>query len=156
MLELKIDGLDGVLKTLQSLPAEVVSKNGGPVKLSLAKGARMLRDAARDRVAQIVDPDDSTGLLAENIVNRRGKMGSEKGEKQVVTVRRKSYEGRDGEVVTTRKTAQILEYGSKKQQATPWLRPAAEANASKIITIVSDDLVKRVDKIVKKLQAQNK
>lgn len=43
-VEMKISGVDGVLNTLRSLPSEIVSKRGGPVKLALAKGARFLRD----------------------------------------------------------------------------------------------------------------
>ena len=36
-VEFKLQGVDGVLATLQSLPAEVVSKRGGPVKAALRK-----------------------------------------------------------------------------------------------------------------------
>ena len=43
-VDVKLTGVAGVLKTLSSLPAEVVSKRGGPVKAALAKGARFLRD----------------------------------------------------------------------------------------------------------------
>ena len=46
LIRLEVSGIDGVLDTLKSLPAEVVSKRGGPVKLALAKGARLLRESA--------------------------------------------------------------------------------------------------------------
>lgn len=147
---LNVAGMDGVLDTLRRLPPEVVSKGGGPVKLSLAKGARILRDAAQANLAAVTDTEESTGLLEENVVAKRGKMTG--GEKYIVTVRRKRYEGRTAKgAATTRKTAHLLEYGSKHQPATPWLRPAAVANAQRIVSTVTGDLVRRVNLIVKRL-----
>lgn len=143
----KRTGMAEALATLQQLPAEVVSKRGGPVKASLAKGARKLRDYAQDNLKRVTD---GTGLLEENVVAKRGKVAS--GEKYIVTTRRKSYVGRPkGGEATTRKTAQILEYGSVKQAAEPWLRPAGQQHAGEIIDLVTSDLTARVDRIVKKL-----
>ena len=68
-VDVKLTGVDGVLKTLSSLPAEVVSKRGGPVKAALAKGARFLRDRERDNLRAVLEPgDESTGLLEQNII----------------------------------------------------------------------------------------
>ena len=73
-VDVKLTGVDGVLKTLSSLPAEVVSKRGGPVKAALAKGARFLRDRERDNLRAVLEPgDESTGLLEQNIIASRGK-----------------------------------------------------------------------------------
>lgn len=150
LVQLKVSGLDGVLETLRQLPPEIVSKGGGPVKLALAKGARMLRDAARENLARVADTEESTGLLEENVVSKRGKMVG--GEKQIVTVRNKLYPGRSAKgAATTRKSAHLLEYGSKRQAATPWLRPAAAANWQRIVDAVSSDLVRRVNLIKRKL-----
>lgn len=156
MIELKVTGLDGVLDTLKALPPEIVSKRGGPVKLALAKGARLLRDAARVNLAAAIaqDGSDTTGTTLKNLVATRGKY-SGNGEKYVVRVRKKSYINANGARTNTARSAQLLEYGSKKQQATPWLRPAAEANAQRIVDTVNADLARRVNLIVKKLQAQN-
>ena len=156
MLELKVTGLDGALETLQSLPAEIVSKRGGPVKLALAKGARMLRDAAKLRLAQAIaqDGQDSTGTTLANLVATRGKYAGN-GELYVVRVRSKRYTNAKGGKTTTTRTASLLEYGSKQQTATPWLRPAASANAQRIVDTVNADLVRRVNMVVKQLQARN-
>jgi membrane carboxypeptidase/penicillin-binding protein PbpC len=51
-------------------------------------------------------------------------------------------------------TANLLEYGSKHQPATPWLRPAAQENAQRIVTTVNADLVRRVERLVTKLARQ--
>src|SRR5690625_5245721 len=121
-VDVDIHGIDGVLKTLESLPKEIVSKRGGPVARALAKGARLIRDEAKKNLrAQIaVNGDESTGLLEKNIIASRGKaLRVGKGERYLVRVRRKTYPGRSGKPVTTRKTASLLEYGSEHQPATP-------------------------------------
>lgn len=156
-----VSGLDGVLRMLQQLPEEVVSKRGGPVKLALKKGATVIYKQADINLmlaTQGLVSDDkqySTGLLRKNLIVSRGKepVGS-KGERYLVRVRRKSYPDRKGEVTTTLKTAQILEYGSSKQQPDPWVRPAFESKAEEAIRVISDDLRERLDKIVKKLARQ--
>lgn len=164
-MEMNISGLDGVLDTLKSLPPEVVSKRGGPVKLALAKGARLIRDQAIQNVkAQIaVNGDESTGLLAKSIIASRGKQiyGSN-GERYLVRVKRKAYDGekigkktKAGKRVTTHKTASLLEYGSSHQPATPWLRPAVESKGQEAINAIVADLKKRIDSTVKKLARQN-
>ena len=160
LLRLEVSGIDGVLDTLKSLPANVVSKNGGPVKLALAKGARLLRDAAR-AAAPV-----KTGLLRENIIVRRGKYEG-KGELYVVKVktiakryvnnsrnRRQDRVGKRYEIDGPAFYGRFLEYGTKKMPAKAWLRPAAQANAQKIIDTVSADLVRRVNLIVKKQGAK--
>lgn len=155
---MKLSGIDGVLKTLSSLPAEVVSKRGGPVKLALAKGARFLRDKERQNLQAVLDPEDeSTGLLAENIIASRGKAPtSGKGERYLVRIKRKMYPGRQGAQVSTLKSAQIKEYGSVKQPAKSFIRRTVVEHGGEAINIVTTDLAKRVDKTVAKLAAQNK
>lgn len=159
---LKLTGLDGVLKTLQSLPPEIVSKRGGPVKTALRKGAVVIFKAARNNLTAVTANQteegarESTGLLLKNLVVTRGKApNSGKGERYLVRVRRKSYQ-RQGKAVTTLKTAQILEYGSVKQPPEPWLRPAFASTAEQAIQTTSAELLKAIDRVVKKLAAQNK
>lgn len=157
-VELQIHGIDGVLSTLEALPAEVVRKRGGPVKLALAKGARLLRDQAKDNFRRSVAQGgaDSTETTVESIVASRGKapVGT-KGERQVVRVKRRSYINAKGAKTTTLRAAQLMEYGSATQPARPWLRPAVQRRGSQIIDVVSEDLLKRLDQITKRLAAQN-
>ena len=118
-MEMNLLGMDGVLETLKSLPPEVVSKRGGPVKLALAKGARLIRDQAQTnlRAAIAKNGDVSTGLLEKNVIASRGKEpAGGKGERYLVRVRRKAYDGNKigkkqqaGKRVTTHKTASLLE-----------------------------------------------
>lgn len=157
-VDVKLTGVDGVLKTLSSLPAEVVSKRGGPVKAALAKGARFVRDQERKNLQAVLEPgDESTGLLAQNIIASRGKPPtSGRGERYLVRVKRKMYPGRKGEQVSTLKSAQIKEYGSTKQPARSFIRRTVQESGGQAIEIVTKDLSARVQKIVAKLAAQNK
>jgi HK97 gp10 family phage protein len=153
---MNLQGMDGVLKTLQSLPPEIVSKRGGPVKLALAKGARVIRDEVKKNLRSVIKTDESTGFLYKNIIVSRGKQPfGGNGERYLVRVRRKTYPDREGKPVTTLKTANILEYGSEKQTAQPFIRPAAISKAQEAINTVTSDLLKRIDKVTKDLARKN-
>lgn len=131
----------------------------GPVRAALRKGAVVIFKAARQNLQTAVmsaaEGDKvSTGLLLKNLVVTRGKEPTgTRGERYLVRVRRKSY-NRKGAAVTTLKTAQILEYGSSKQPAEPWLRPAFNATAERAITTVETELVKAIDRAVRKFGKQ--
>lgn len=157
-VEVKMAGLDGVLDTLHKLPAEVVSKRGGPVRAALRKGAMVIHRQAKENLmaatagAKSEEARQNTGLLEKNLVVTRGKkpVGSN-GERYLVRVRRKAYPGRKGEAVTTRKTAALLEYGSSKQPPEPWLRPAFEMQKQQALDTVEAELHKSIERIVKRL-----
>lgn len=155
-VEVKLTGVDNALKTLQSLPAEVVSKRGGPVKLALARGARLIRDEARQNLMQTIRNDgdyQSTKLLEQNVISSRGKAPSSgKGERYLVRVKRKAYPKLRGKKpTTTLQTANLKEYGSSKQPAIPWLRPAVQTKGAQAINVITEDLLKRIDKTVAQL-----
>ena len=75
MIEFKLEGVNDTLRLLQSLPPEIVSKRGGPVKLALKKGATKLLEYAKAnlRAAIAIRGEESTGLLESQLVARRGK-----------------------------------------------------------------------------------
>ena len=169
-IELNLRGIDGVLKTLQQLPAEVASKRGGPVALALAKGARLIRDEARKNLRASIarNGEVSTGLLEKSVIASRGKAPiGHKGERYLVRVKRKAYDGQkltkgDTRVatksrkrVTTLQTANLLEYGSVHQPATPWLRPAVHTKGGEAIDVMTKDLTRRIDLVVTKLRQKN-
>jgi HK97 gp10 family phage protein len=161
----KIEGIDNVLSMLKSMPPEVVSKSGGPVKLALKKGAYVIATQARLNVQKnttVAGPEGeilSTGLLAENIIVSRGKgtgLGSSKGEVYLVRVRRKVYPGTRKKKVSTKQTARFLEYGTSTAPAEPFLRPAFEQKKKEAVEVVIQDLKDRIDKIAAKLLRQSK
>ena len=162
-VDVDIKGLEGVLETLKSLPPELVSKRGGPVLAALRKGARVI-DAQRKANLQAVTANttdegkrESTGHLMKQLVVSRGKPPHDgKGERVLLRVRRKAYPDRTGKTVTSLAAANLLEYGSSTQPAEPWIRPAFQSRAQEAINVTRDELLRRIDGIVRKLAAQNK
>jgi len=162
-IEVNMTGLNGVLETLKSLPPELVSKRGGPVKTALRKGAQVIFKQAKANLERSVSnaSDDgkrySTGLLLKNLVVTRGKKPlSGNGERYLVRVRRKTYPRKGKRPFTTLASANLLEYGSSKQTAEPWLRPAFNSRARESIYTIESELLKAIDRVVKKLAQQNK
>lgn len=163
-VEVKLEGVDGVLATLKALPAEVVSRRGGPVKSALRKGALVILKAEKANLQAVTSNANdegkrySTGLLLKNLIASRGKAPTGgNGERYLVRVRRKTYPGRKGgKPVTTLQAANLLEYSSSKQPAEPWIRPAFLSKAPEAIKTIETELVKGIDRVVKKLAAQNK
>jgi HK97 gp10 family phage protein len=79
----------------------------------------------------------------------------ENGERYLVRVKRKTYPGRNGKPTTTQQTARFLEYGTSQQPAEPFARPALISKGEEAIKTVETELVKGIDRVVKKLAAQN-
>jgi len=156
MIEMKLTGVDNILNLLKSLPPEVVSKRGGPVKSALRKGALVIWRQAQMNLYRVTadvatGESERTGLLLKSLIVSRGKAPTTgKGERYLVRVKRNNYKRR-GKTVTTLKTAHLLEYGSSKQPAEPWLVPAFKAKASEAINTATAELVKGLDRAVKKL-----
>lgn len=164
-VETRLSGLDGVLDLLNKLPPEVVSKRGGPVRRALRKGAlRILEQAQTNIRASIAQAGktgitDTTGLTAQSVVARRRRLDRIKGERYVVTVAGKPHPGGGRyrrRPIRTNDIAFFLEYGTSKQPATPWLRPAFASRAQDAVQTVETELVRDLERIVAKLARQNR
>lgn len=169
-IELNVTGIDGVLATLQSLPAEVVSKRGGPVKAALRKGALVILKEEKIRLRAVTsnatasEKRESTGLLLGSLIASRGRAPSGgKGERYLVRVKREQYtqrpdgRARTGRAITnTIANAQRLEYGTGAEPAEPFIRPAFLSKAQQSIVTIQTELVAGLDRVVAKLAAQNK
>jgi len=182
-VEMKLSGLDDVLATLQRLPPEIVSKNGGPVRAALVKGAVLIREQAKANFRNAVAMPGKSGITESSgftekqiIIKRKAPRGGDKGERYIVTVKpaphpggsmmRKKSRAKPGskrkrappksKAIQANDVAFIMEYGSSTQEAIPWLRPAFEQKAGEAITTIERELVKGVDRIVKRLARQSK
>ena len=157
----KIEGLDGVLKALQDLPKEVSQKRGGPVRSSLRKGANVIRAQAQLNVQRIIATpnagggDQSTGLLEKSIRVVRGRTHKTlNGERMFVLVpkrirypiSRRTPSGIGASIV-----GRMLEYGTTKRKAMPWMGPAFHAKKSEAVSVITAELRKGIDRAVKKL-----
>ena len=168
--EFDVQGLSGMLKTLESLPAEIVSRRGGPIKLALKKAAYVIRDEEERRFLALVNQNktnETTGLLKGSFIVKRGRYSIDgKGEKYIVTVKRKVYSrslvsnikklgSGKVDVTTTLKTAQLFEWGSSHQPPRKFILPSFHAKAGEAVEVFKSELGRRIDVIVKKLAKQN-
>jgi HK97 gp10 family phage protein len=167
-----VTGLHETISVLQALPPELVSKGGGPVKLALAKAARVIRDQAQKNVRAGVAErgNESTGTLEKNIIVSRGKrgLGPQKGERYLVRVRpRVARYANTKRNVRARKAGKryfaegpafygrFLEYGTSKAPAYPWLRPAVAQKGEEAIMVFNKDLDGRLQLLVKRLAVEH-
>ena len=160
-----MDGLAGVLDTLKSLPPEVVSKRGGPVRTAVRKASAIIRDEARRQmIARGNSPGKTginyaTGFTAKQIIMKRTKLTKINGERFVVTV--KPVPHPNGNKVGKRPlrandVAFMMEAGTNKQPAEPWMRPSFAAKKEIAMAAMGTELIAAVDRIVRKLAMKNK
>jgi len=157
-VEFNIVGIPGIIRTLNSLPAEVVSSKGGPVKAALARGARLIRDEAKANLERsiAVRGADSTGTTVRSVIASRGKAPNDgNGERYLVRVKKRTFENAKGFRTSTLMTANLMEYGSAHQAAEPWLRPAVASRGQESIEVMVAELQRRLELIVRRLAAQN-
>lgn len=157
-----VEGLENVLRNLQALPKEIVSRSGGPAKIALSRGANVIRDEAIARA-----PVDS-GNLQENIVSKRdakpqmvgasehfwvGVKGGAR--RKYANTKRNRGRQRVGKTYRVDGNAyyfRFLEFGTEKMQARPFLRPAFESKAPEALDVVTRELNAGIDRIVRKMR----
>lgn len=163
VVKVEVRGLTGVLDALKSLPPEIVSKRGGPVRQALRVAAKVLQVQAQANVARIIaesnDEDDnrSTGLLHKSIYIKRSKPSAGKnGEAFVVAVKRgQKYPAERQarkEIVTAVQVGRLLEYGTEKRKALPWLRPAFDSKGQAALNTFVAEMQRRVPLAIKKAE----
>ena len=165
-VETQLQGIDGVLETLRSLPAEVVAKGGGPARTALRKGAMVIVKQARANFRVAVSQPglsgvtESTGFTEKQIApKRRNPPSGVRGERFVVTVNYVKHPHGGtfrNQPLRANDIAYLMEVGSSKQPPIPWLRPAFVSRAEDAISAVERELVVAIDRVVHKLAARNK
>lgn len=149
-----LHGVDELLRKLKSLPPEIVSKRGGPVKSALRKGGIVIQKSAQNHLSAIVQKEDedgyvSTGTLSKAIVVRRDPRPQRSGanERYRVLIARKKYP--DG--TKTVATARYLELGTEKRVPTPFLTPAYFASRQEALDTIVNELTRAIERIIKRL-----
>ena len=165
-IEVELKGMEGVLDTLKSLPPEMVSKRGGVVLRALRKGAKLIQKQAQTNfIRQTNSPGKTginwgTGFTEKHIITRRGKLQRGiKGERVVVTVKSVLHPSGNKygkRLIKSNDVAFMKEYGTSKQQAEPWIRPAFSAKAEMALSTVEAEMLRQIDLVVRKLAAKNK
>ncbi len=159
MTEVNVQGLDGLLERLKALPKEISGKAGGPVKKSLVAGAKLIAEESKMTLQAAINRPNvdgvisrATGFLKSSIQVKRAP-NPPRGIAEKVSVRVKRGKTADGTSVT--KYGKALEFGTVKQVATPWLRPAFETKKEAALNVIVSalrDAVSKAEKKVNKLK----
>ena len=98
----------------------------------------------------------STGLLEKSIrpIRMKARRSGEKGESFLVTVPRKARypvtpKTPSGIGVAT--VGKMLEYGTPKRRPMPWMRPAFHSKKGEAVKVMTDEVLKGIEKLEKKL-----
>lgn len=160
MAELQyVKGLEGLLDTLKSLPPEIVSKGGGPVRVSARKASQVFQKAYQENIRAIVDEPNKDGSTPDN---------SGSWEKAVIVSRRKPRPGFKGEIFSTRlkrgakapsgesvnKYAGVNEFGDETHSALAPMRKAFETSKDQALSTFVTEMDKRVEAAAKKTKKQ--
>ena len=142
MGSVEVQGLSELRKTLLSLGGEIASKNGGPVRSALAKGARRVRDVARSLAPK------ETGRLQGAIFASRDKNPSAEGLTESYSVGVK--QGNSREDLKGAFYWRFKEFGTAGLPPEPFLRPAFEQQKQGFADAFTEDLTKARASAVKK------
>lgn len=155
-----VEGLGELLRTLKSLPGEIVSRSGGPVKSGLRKAGQVFQREAQANIDRIVaEPNEgnrtseSTGTLRGAVIVSRDPRPAQSGanERYVVRLRRsaKAPNGANANVY-----GGVLEFGREGGEAKPWLRPVVPAKSSEAVQVFIVEARKGIDRAVKRARKQ--
>lgn len=150
--ERTIEGLDEVLKKLQELPAEIVSKKGGVVLGALRKGGRVVQKQMKQNLRSMDIGD--TGTLEKSIRSTRLKHPKAfDGADEAIVVGPKGKKGQYPE--TTAQTPNIaywIENGTKRMPARPFAMAAYSQCKEQALSEVIEGLKEGVAKAIKKYE----
>lgn len=158
----KVHGLAQTVAALRALPAQFASKNGGPIRSALFMAARPMRNDAQARA-----PVDSGNLRLNVYLWRdRNPQASGATERYLISVR--SKRGRAGRAAKGRLNrgllrvgrnfairgdawyGRLVEFGTEKMRAQPFMRPAFEGGKQRVVTDFGNGLRKGVDAAVER------
>lgn len=145
--EFKLEGADAALAKLRALgdPKRVKSA----VRSAGTKAMRPVRDAARANVRGLDDPETASTIWKKIVTQYRSQQS--KGDQVVVSV---GVQGGAKPVKGDKDTGhwRLIEFGTERMAAQPFMRPALESNASK----VADGFISSLDPAIEKIIAKGR
>jgi HK97 gp10 family phage protein len=153
--QIRIEGLRELLETLKSLPKEIGSKGGGPIRVALLRAAKLMQEEAQARAPQ------DTGRLRRNIIafSDRNPRASGVTEQYGITFRRGKRRGQKWASYLTKGGGEndayygrFVEFGTSRQPAKPFLRPAFETKKIEAAFLFRNEMARAIELAVKKLQ----
>lgn len=153
----ELKGLDEVLKKMDEMAKNVQKKH---VKKALREAAKIVQKSAKNNAKKIDDPDTAADI-SKNIVIRAGKTGDKNSVKMRVGVKDGGKFYRQNKQVQRKgKSRQknphymflandtrhfwLVEFGTAKTRAQPFLRPALESNLQAATEEFADEIKKGI------------
>lgn len=148
---------------MKALPAELIGKNGGPLRKALAAGARLIRNKARmlvrvgrgdgphlrDKIIMVRDKDPRRNGAAERytvtVKYKARKYTNNKGNRLLGRV------GNDRADYGTFFYWRFLEFGTSNAPAHPFMKPAFETEKHAAYELIKSTLAADLQRIAKKL-----
>ncbi len=157
-VQFNINGVDSLLARMRALPVELRKK---PARSALGKAAKVIRLQAEANALQLDDAETGRSIAA-NIVQRfRSRYAKRTGD-LMISVGVDTEKGRipKGNPDTGAKGNtphwHLKELGTERMPADPFLRPAAEQKAGEAVQVFAAELGKALDRLVKRLEKQNR
>lgn len=155
-VKFEVRGLRELGEALKALPAEVASKNGGPLRGALMKGAMVVVGVAKANARNLpvsdVDERDEyirTGRLERSIRAKRDRNPKDVTERVVVKPRGgQSRGGKPRDDVAP--YWDEVEFGTAKMPARPFMRPAAAQSYRRVVEVFKDSLGKGIERAARK------
>jgi len=150
-----LKGFDSAIAKLRALPVQFRGKAG---RSALGKAARLVTNAAKSNAERINDPD--TGRKISDNVTQRVRSGYQKRTGDImISVGVGTDRGPipKGNPDTGPKGStphwHLVELGTEKMSAEPFLRSALESNLEQVTATTAANLERELDKIAKKAAA---
>lgn len=157
-VQFKINGVNALLARMRALPVELRTK---PTRSALGKAARVVRSQAQLN-AMWLDDRETGRKIADNIVQRVRSRYEKRTGDVMISVGVATEKGRipkgnpdDGAKGNTPHW-HLLELGTEKMAAQPFLRPAAEAKAAEAVDVFASEMDKALTRLAKRMAKQGK
>lgn len=149
----KMNGVDELVKKLEGLKYDMAKKGG---RFALRKAAQVIRDQARQN-AQRVDDSETGRSIARNIVEKwngrlnkqTGDLGFRVGVNQGAVLPKKG-ERPDESAGGPTPHWRLLEFGTEKMRARPFMVPAMESSAQQATDTFITEYGKAIDRALKR------
>lgn len=159
-IDFKVDGLDALVKKMDGLTYDIKYKGG---RFALRKAAQVIRNEARknaERIDDLSTPENISLNIVERWSGRAFKrtgdpafrVGVLGGARPYANTRANVRKGRAGQIYSTGGDTgnpggdtwywRLLEFGTERSEARPFLRPAVDSSAAAAL----DEFVRQYDK----------
>jgi len=141
----KVEGLRQLGVALKNLDQKVARRAS---RGATAAAAAVIKKAAKGNIRK--SPSIETGSLLKSVIAKRlGKGETNLTSEHIVTVRGRGKKKKDGTLQESAPHAHLVEFGTVKMPAEPFLRPAYESEKHRAAAAIADKLRAAIAKAAK-------